>query len=244
MTHLTNLTTGKHRIVIIGGGFGGLRAARALRRADADITLIDARNFHLFQPLLYQVATGGLSPANIAAPLRAILKDQPNVRVILGRAEHIDVAGRRVILTDGEVPYDTLIVAAGLRHFYFGNDSWAAYAPGLKSIEDATEIRRRILLAFEAAERETDPQRIKALLTFVVVGAGPTGVELAGALAEIARYTLRGNFRSIDPSQATVLLVEGAERVLPTYPNALSAQAQTQLEKLGVTVQTRTTVST
>jgi len=207
-----------HRVVIIGGGFGGLSAARRLKNVPVDITLIDRCNYHLFQPLLYQVATGALSPANIASPLRNILKSQRNVRVILAEATSIDVANRRVLLSDGVVDYDTLIVATGSSHQYFGHDEWEKHAPGLKTIEDATDIRRRILLAFEVAEREPDPEKIPPLLTFVIVGGGPTGAELAGALAEIARDTLRRDFRKIDPSKAQVILVEGTDRVLPSYP--------------------------
>lgn len=228
----------QHHVVIVGGGFGGLQVARALRRAPVQITLIDRRNFHLFQPLLYQVATGGLSPANIAAPLRAILKRQRNVTVLLGEVTGFDVGQRRVLLADGEVPYDTLVVAAGARHHYFGNERWERLAPGLKTIEDATAIRRRVLLAFEAAERETDPDRVREWLTFVVVGGGPTGVELAGAIGEIAHHTLRDDFRHIDPAQARVLLIEGTDRVLPAYPPPLSARAARSLEQLGVTVLT------
>jgi NADH dehydrogenase len=230
--------TEQHRVVIVGGGFGGLQVARALKRAPVQITLIDRRNFHLFQPLLYQVATGGLSPANIAAPLRAILRRQRNVTVLLGEVTGFDVGLRRVLLADGEVPYDTLVVAAGARHHYFGNEQWERLAPGLKTIEDATAIRRRVLLAFEAAERETDPDRVREWLTFVVVGGGPTGVELAGAIGEIAHHTLRHDFRHIDPAQACVLLVEGTDRVLPAYPPPLSARAARSLEQLGVTVLT------
>lgn len=225
-------------VVIIGGGFGGLYAAKSLRRAAVQVTLIDRRNFHLFQPLLYQVATGGLSPANIAAPLRALLKRQANTRVLMGEVIDIDVPGRRVKLSDEELAYDTLIVAAGARHHYFGHPEWEPWAPGLKTIEDATEIRRRVLLAFEAAERETDPERKRALLTFVVVGGGPTGVELAGAIAELARYTLRQNFRSIDPASAKIVLLEGTDRVLPPYPPRLSAKAAQALKRLGVLVRT------
>jgi NADH dehydrogenase len=225
-------------LVIVGGGFAGLYTARHLGRAALDVTLIDRRNFHLFQPLLYQVATGGLSPANIAAPLRAVLKRQRNTRVLLGEAVGIDVAGRRVLLSDGAVPYDTLVVATGARHHYFGNHHWENLAPGLKTIEDATTMRRRILLAFEAAEREADPAARQAWLTFVVVGAGPTGVELAGTVAELAHHTLRRNFRSIDPAAARVVLVEGADRVLPPFPPDLSAKAARALADLGVTVRT------
>ena len=233
----------RHQVVILGGGFAGLRAAHALRRAPVEVTLIDRRNFHLFQPLLYQVATGGLSPANISAPLRRALRNQKNTRVLLGEAVDIDVAGRRVILKDGEVAYDTLIVATGARHHYFGHADWEPFAPGLKTIEQATEMRRRILLAFEAAERETDPDQERAWLTFVIVGAGPTGVELAGALSEIAHDTLRQDFRRIDPSQARILLVEASGRVLPTYPTDLSARAEAELRRLEVTVRTSTTVT-
>lgn len=232
-----------HHVVIVGGGFGGLYAARALRGAPLRITLIDRRNFHLFQPLLYQVATGGLSPANIAAPLRGILARQRNARVLLGEVRDVDVDQRRVVLADGSVAYDTLVVATGAVHSYFGHDEWAAAAPGLKTIEDATDIRRRILLAFENAERQADPDRARAWLTFVVIGGGPTGVELAGALAEIARRTLRDNFRHIDPASATILLVEGADRILPLFPPPLSRRAEQSLRRLGVTVRTRTLVT-
>jgi NADH:ubiquinone reductase (H+-translocating) len=225
-----------HRVVILGGGFGGLYAARALADAPVQVTLVDRRNFHLFQPLLYQVATGGLSPANIAAPLRNILKRQQNARVLLAEATDLDPACRRVLLADGELPYDTLVVALGSSHHYFGKDEWADLAPGLKTIEDALEMRRRILSAFEAAERERDPARAAALLTFVVVGGGPTGVELAGALAEIARDTLTREFRAIDPGQARILLVEGAPRLLPTFPPDLAERAQQSLARLGVEV--------
>ena len=226
----------RHRVVIVGGGFGGLYAARALRHLPVTVTLLDRRNFHLFQPLLYQVATGALSPANIAAPLRAVLKRQKNTEVLLGEAVDVDVAGHRVLLKDGQVPFDSLIVAAGASHSWFGHDAWEPLAPGLKTIEDATGMRRRILLAFERAEREADPGRRRALLNFVVVGAGPTGVELAGALAEIARHTLRDDFRTIDPAEARILLVEGGDRVLPSYHPDLSASAMKALRSLGVDV--------
>jgi len=222
------------RIVVIGGGFGGLAAAQALKNAPVEITLIDRRNFHLFQPLLYQVATGWLSPANIASTLRATLRRQKNARVLLAEVIDIDIEGRRVLLTDGVVDYDTLIVATGSRHYYFGNDDWGKIAPGLKTVEDATEIRRRIFIAFEAAERESDPQTLEALLTFVIVGGGPTGVELAGALGEIANDTLRHDFRNIDPSKARILLIEGGDRILPSYPAELSERATAFLAKLGV----------
>ena len=226
-----------HRVVIIGGGFGGLRAAQALKRAPVEVLLIDRRNFHLFQPLLYQVATGALSPANIAAPLRAILKNQRNTEVFLGEVTDIDVAARKVIAGEHHIPYDTLIVATGSRHHYFGHDEWERLAPGLKTVEDATQIRRRVLMAFENAEREADdPQRVREYLTFVIVGAGPTGVELAGALSEIAHHTLKGNFRRIDPSQSTILLIEGADRVLPPFVPKLSAAAADALQRLGVTL--------
>jgi NADH dehydrogenase len=233
----------RHRVVIVGGGFGGLQAALSLRHAPADVTLVDRRNFHLFQPLLYQVATGGLSPANIASPLRALLKRQKNTRVVLGEADNVDVANRRLILTDGDVPYDTLILAAGSRDTYFGHDEWEQLAPGLKTIEDATEIRRRVLLAFEAAERETDATRVREWLTFIIVGGGPTGVELAGAVAEVAHHTLRNNFRAIDPRQAQIILLEGADRLLLAYPPVLSAKAERALQRLGVTVRLRTLVT-
>jgi NADH dehydrogenase len=234
---------GQHHVVIIGGGFGGLQATLALRKAPVRVTLLDRRNFHLFQPLLYQVATGQLSPANIAAPLRDVVKRQRNVEVFLAEVVDIDVPGRRVLLSDGQVPYDTLVVAAGARDHYFGHDEWEKMAPGLKSIEDATEIRRRVLLAFEAAEREPDPERQRALLTFIIVGGGPTGVELAGALAELAHHTLRHNFRHFEPSSARILLLEGLDRVLPPYPPRLSAKATASLHRLGITVRTGTIVT-
>lgn len=230
--------TGRHKVVIIGGGFGGLSAAIGLKRAPADVTLVDRCNYHLFQPLLYQVATGALSPANIASPLRETLNQQKNTRVLLGEAIDIDAANRRVILSDGAIEYDTLIVATGSSHQYFNHPEWEEFAPGLKTIEDATDMRRRILLAFEAAERERDPEKLRAWMTFVIAGAGPTGVELAGALGEIANDTLRRDFRDIDPSKARIFLVEGADRVLPTYPPELSAAAERMLERLGVTVRT------
>lgn len=230
--------TDLHRVVILGGGFGGLSAALRLKRAPVKVTLIDRCNYHLFQPLLYQVATGSLSPANISSPLRNILKRHKNTRVLLGEATDIDVANRRVILSDGAIEYDTLIVATGSSHQYFGHDEWERYAPGLKTVEDATDMRRRILLAFETAERETDPEKLRALMTFVIVGGGPTGAELAGALAEIANDTLRRDFRNIDPSSARIILVEGGDRVLPAYPPQLSAAAKKMIERLGVTVRT------
>ncbi len=229
---------GEHHVVILGGGFGGPTTARYLKHAPVDVTLIDRCNYHLFQPLLYQVATGSLSPANIASPLRNILKSQKNTQVLLGEATQIDVANRRVILKDGAVDYDTLIVATGSSHQYFGHDEWEQFAPGLKTVDDATAMRRRILVAFEAAERENDPEKLRAWMTFVIVGGGPTGAELAGALGEIANDTLRHDFRKIDPSQTRIILVEGSERVLPSYPAQLSVAAQEMLERLKVTVRT------
>ncbi len=232
-----------HRVVIVGGGLAGLNAARRLRRAAVQVTLVDRRNFHLFQPLLYQVATGVLSPANIAAPLRWIVERQANCEVLLGEVQSIDVAGRHVLVDGAALPYDTLIVAAGAQYSYFGRPEWERLAPGLKTIADATEIRRRLLTAFERAEREADIERRRMLLTFVLVGAGPTGVEMAGALAEIARHSLKREFRRIDPADAQIVLVEAGERVLGTYPPDLSEKAQRSLERLGVTVRTRTMVS-
>ena len=233
----------RHRVVIIGGGFGGLSAVIALKNAPVDVALIDRRNFHLFQPLLYQVATGTLSPANIASPLRNILKRQKNVRVLLGEAVGLDAANHRLMLSDGAVDYGTLMIATGASHQYFGHDEWEEFAPGLKTIEDATDMRRRILLAFEAAEREIDPAKLRAWLTFVIVGAGPTGVELAGALGEIANDTLRRDFRHIDPTTTRIILVEGTDRALPSYPAKLSAAAKAMLERLGVSVRTDTFVT-
>jgi len=232
-----------HRVVILGGGFGGLHAAQALKQAPVHVTLVDRRNFHLFQPLLYQVATGALSPANIAAPLRNILKRHRNTRVLLGEVVGVDPVGRRVILSDGEIPYDSLVVALGSSHHYFGKDGWSRLAPGLKTIEDAIEIRRRILIAFERAEREYATTKIRTLLTFVVVGGGPPGVELAGAVAEIARDTLAHEFRSIDPSHARILLLEGSQHVLSAYPPDLSQKAIRSLQRLGVEVRVGTIVT-
>jgi NADH dehydrogenase len=232
-----------HRVVIVGGGFGGLTAARTLRRAPVQVTLLDRRNFHLFQPLLYQVATGALSPANIAAPLRSILERQANCEVLLGDVRGFDIANRKVLLADGELPYDTLIVAAGARHSYFGHPEWERFAPGLKTIEDATEIRRRTLTAFELAECEEDPERRRMLLNFVIVGGGPTGVELAGALAEITRHTLADEFRHINPADAHVVLVEAVPHILGMYPEDLSLKARSTLESLGVKVRITTKVT-
>jgi NADH dehydrogenase len=224
------------RVVIIGGGFGGLSAAKTLRKADVQVTLLDRRNHHVFQPLLYQVATATLSPGDIAAPIRWILRNARNVRVLLGEAVRIDVSARRVELADGgALDYDYLIVSSGSSHAYFGHDQWEPFAPGLKTLEDAITIRRRILIAFEKAERETDPMRQRELLTFVIVGGGPTGVELAGTLAEIARQTLRDEFRSIDTSLARIVLVE-ASRLLATFPVSLQEAARRSLKRLGIEI--------
>jgi NADH dehydrogenase len=225
------------RVVIVGGGFGGLWAARALRRAPVQVTLIDRQNHHLFQPLLYQVATAALNPSDIAQPIRRVLRRQANAQVLLGEVASVDLEGRRVRLRDGaSVPYDRLILATGATHSYFGHPEWEAQAPALKTLDDALEIRRRVLVAFEAAEREQDPALRAALLTFVVIGAGPTGVEMAGALAEISRQILRRDFRHIAPAAARVLLIEAGPRVLPAYSPASSASAQRQLERLGCEV--------
>jgi len=229
--------------VIVGGGFGGLSCARALRRAKVYTTVIDRRNFHLFQPLLYQVATGGLSPANIAAPLRAVLEKHSNTEVLLGEVCGFDLAGHQVLLTDGAISYDSLVVATGSETSYFGHDAWEPLAPGLKTIEEATDIRHRVLVAFEMAERQRDTALVRRQLTFVIVGGGPTGVEMAGAVAETARHTLRGEFRRINPADARILLVEGSDRVLGAFPPKLSARALSQLEQLGVTVYLRTMVT-
>jgi NADH dehydrogenase len=236
---------GRHRVTIVGGGFGGLYAARTLGRDDRiDLTLVDRRNHHLFQPLLYQVATGALAPGEIAQPLRSILRRNANTTVLLGEAVGVDPARREVRMSDGgPIAYDTLVVATGARHSYFGHDDWAKWAPGLKSIDDATAMRRRILIAFEAAEREHVPERRNEWMTFVVVGGGPTGVELAGALGEITRDTLRRDFRSINPGNARIILVEAMDRVLPTYPEGRSRSARRQLERLGATVRTSTRVT-
>src|SRR4051794_29573749 len=238
------MPSSRHRVLIVGGGFGGLSAAKALGRDDrVVVTVVDRRNHHLFTPLLYQVATGAVSPGDIAQPLRSILRRQRNTTVLLGEAVGLDVERREVLLADGgPLAYDTLIVAAGARFSYFGNDEWSGDAPGLKSLDDALEIRRRILIAFEAAEREHDPARRAEWMSFVLVGGGPTGVELAGALGEIARDTLRRDFRSIDTAQAKILLMEGESRILGTYPPDRSASACRQLEKLGVTIMTGTRV--
>ena len=232
------------RVVILGGGFGGLNAARTLRRAPVSVTLVDRRNHHLFQPLLYQVATAALSPADIASPIRGVLRRHENVDVVLGEVVDIDLAGRTVKLRDGgALRYDYLIVATGATDQYFGHPEWSAFAPGLKSIDDAVEVRRRFLLAFEAAEREEDEETRRGLLTTVVVGAGPTGAEMAGAMAEMARHSLLRDFRRIDPSTARIILLEGGERVLPTYDPALSARAERALRKRGVEVRTKSIVT-
>lgn len=232
----TGVNLACHHLVIVGGGFGGLYAAKALKRAPVRVTLVDKRNFHLFQPLLYQVATGGLSPGDIASPLRAVLGRHKNTSVLKAEVVDIDPVQRQVLLRDGRLSYDTLIVATGASHHYFGHDEWAEVAPGLKTVEDALDIRRRILLAFEAAEREPDPEVRRACMRFVVVGGGPTGVELAGAIGELAYRTLKDDFRRIDPTEAEILLLDGVERILPTYPPELSARAETSLARLGVTV--------
>jgi NADH dehydrogenase len=231
------------QVVIVGAGFGGLFAARALARVEADVTLVDRHNYHLFQPLLYQVATAGLPPSDIAWPIRSLLRRQRNAIVLLGEVVGIDVAARRVRLQNRELPFDYLVVAAGSTHAYFGHESWRDFAPGLKSIDDATAIRRRILMAFEAAEMENDPQRREQLLRFVIVGAGPTGVELAGTIAELARHTLAADFRRIDPRSANVILVEAGPRVLPAFRSPQSAYAHRALEKLGVEVRVNAPVT-
>ena len=231
-------------VVILGGGFGGLAAAKVLKRHPVRVTLLDRRNYHLFQPLLYQVATATLSPGDIASPLRWIFRHAPNVCVLLGEAASIDVARRCVLLADGAtLDYDYLLVATGASHAYFGHDDWASHAPGLKTLEDALEIRRRVLLAFERAEREADPARRRELLTFVLVGGGPTGVELAGTLAEIARHTLRHEFRSIDSRQARIVFVEAGPAILPPFPETLRRAARSSLQRLGVEVREGTKVT-
>ncbi|MBL8237933.1 MAG: NAD(P)/FAD-dependent oxidoreductase [Bryobacterales bacterium] len=226
-------------VVIVGGGFGGLAVAKRLaRQRGVAVTLVDRRNFHVFQPLLYQVATGGLSPADICAPLRSVLAPYKNVRTLLGEVTGFDLDGRRVLLSDGELAYDYLVIAAGARHHYFGHEEWEAVAPGLKTIEDATEIRGRILGAFEAAEKEPDAERRRALLTFLIVGGGPTGVELAGTLGEIANDTLKEDFRSFRPEEARIILLEAGPRILTAFPAELGAAAERALLSLGVRVKT------
>ncbi len=232
------------QVVIVGGGFAGLAVAKRLaRQRGVAVTLVDRRNFHVFQPLLYQVATGGLSPADICAPLRSVFASSKNVRTLLGEAAGFDLDGRRVLLTDGELAYDYLVVAAGARHHYFGHEEWEAVAPGLKTIEDATEIRGRILGAFEAAERESDPERRRRLLTFLIVGGGPTGVELAGTLGEIANDTLKEDFRSFRPEESRIILLEAGPRILTAFPESLSAEAEKALLRLGVRVRTSVAVA-
>src|SRR5215217_705441 len=227
-----------HRVVIVGGGFGGLSAAQKLAGADVDVTLIDRRNHHLFQPLLYQVATASLSTSEIAWPIRHILRKRSDVTTLLADVAGVDAAGKAVVLEDGSrVGYDSLILATGARHAYFGHDEWEQYAPGLKTLEDATTIRRKLLLAFEAAERETDAEKRRALLTFVLIGAGPTGVEMAGAIIELARETLNGEFRSIKPGEARVVLIEGGQRVLANFKAELSDYTLKALRALGVEVE-------
>ena len=237
----------KPRVVIVGAGFGGLLAARTLARYPVQITLVDRQNFHIFQPLLYHVATAGLSPDEIAAPIRWIMRSQRSVEVLMSQVRDFDLSRRVVKLEDGEVEYDYLIVAAGASHAYFGHDEWEPFAPGLKTIEDALEIRRRVLLAFELAERQAassdDKDREHAQLNFVVVGGGPTGVELAGTLAEVSRQVLADEFRSIDPKRTRIVLLEGGPRVLPAYPEDLSRSAEEQLRHLGVEVQTSALVT-
>jgi len=234
----------KPHVVILGGGFAGLYAAKGLRGAPARVTLVDRRNHHLFQPMLYQVATAALNPSDIAAPIRSVLRKQSNTEVLLAEVASIDAAAHQVHFTDGSsITYDYLVVATGARHSYFGHDQWEVLAPGLKSLEDAVEIRQRVLLAFERAEREPDPVRRHAYLTFVIVGGGATGVELAGAVAELRRYALRRDFRHIDPGEATVMLLEGGPRLLPSYPESLSTKAKLALRRLGVEVRTETLVT-
>jgi NADH:ubiquinone reductase (H+-translocating) len=232
-----------HHVVIVGGGFGGLHAALSLGDAPVKVTLIDKRNFHLFQPLLYQVATGGLSPAEISSPLRSILNKQQNTTVLMGEVQNVDPQQQKIFLNKGEINYDTLIVATGVSHHYFGNEQWAPTAPGLKTVEDALEMRRRIFMAFEAAEKEHDAEKRRAWLTFVIVGGGPTGVELAGAISELAYSTLKKDFRNIDTAEAKIILVEGMDRVLPPYSPDLSAKAEESLVNLGVEVRTKALVT-
>ncbi len=228
----------RQRVVIVGGGFGGLAAAKALKRADIDLTLIDRRNHHLFQPLLYQVATAALSPSEVAWPIRHLLRHQHNARVLMATVVGVDTDKRDVQLEDGSrVPYDTLVLATGAQHAYFGHDEWEAYAPGLKTVEDATAIRRKLLLALEAAERETDPRRRQALLTFAIIGAGPTGVEMAGAIIELGRASLKGQFHTLSPGDLRVVLIEGADRVLLNFRKELSDYTLKALQDMGVEVE-------
>jgi NADH dehydrogenase len=231
-----SLDSGKKSVVVIGGGFAGLAAVESLKRAAVQVTLVDRRNFHLFQPLLYQVATGELSPSNIASPLRSILRRQKNARVLLSEVTGVSLADRIVDLDDRKLAYDYLVIAAGSTHHYFGNEHWSRLAPGLKSIEDATEIRRRVLEAFELAERSSDAEEIQELLTFVIIGAGPTGCELAGALAEVAFHTMAHDFRNVDPTRAKIILLEPGENPLHIYPDPLPQRSRRDLEQLGVEV--------
>src|SRR5450755_862375 len=228
----------KPRVVIVGAGFGGLTAARRIARLPVRVTVLDRRNHHTFQPLLYQVATAGLSPGEIAAPIRSILRDLPNVEVLLEEVVDFKLENKQVITRDQTLNYDLLILASGATHAYFGHEEWEPLAPGLKTIEDALEIRRRVLLAFELAERQTGAEQSGSPLQFVVIGGGPTGVELAGTLAEIARHALNGEFRNIDPRKSRILLIEGGPRVLPAYSEELSGKAEEQLKRLGVEVLT------
>jgi NADH dehydrogenase len=238
MTNAPTADDRRHHVVVVGAGFGGLETVHRLAGAPVRITMIDRRNHHLFQPLLYQVATASLATSEIAWPIRQLLRKRKEIATLLATVESVDIVGRRVLLDDGStMPYDTLVLATGARHAYFGHDDWEPFAPGLKTLEDATTVRRRILLAFERAERETNPQRRAALLTFVIIGAGPTGVELAGTIAELARTTLVGDFRSIDTRESRVVLIEAGPRVLAAFTEDLSAYAQRSLEKLGVEVE-------
>ncbi len=241
--HEINKVYKLHHIVVLGGGFGGLYAAKILSEGKVKVTVIDKRNFHLFQPLLYQVAAGWLSPGDIASPLRVVLSDYQNTYVLKAEVTDIIPKEKRVIFRDGEITYDTLIVATGSYHHYFGHDSWAQTAPGLKTVEDALEMRRKILLSFEAAERETDPEKQKEWMTFLIIGAGPTGVELAGTIGELTRTTLKDDFRNINTEDAKIILVEGLDQILPTYPKKLSAKAEKFLKKLGVTIKVNTMVT-
>ncbi|MEM7761478.1 MAG: NAD(P)/FAD-dependent oxidoreductase [Cyanobacteria bacterium P01_A01_bin.40] len=242
MSFTANKKKSVHHVVIVGGGFGGLYAAQTLAKEQVKVTLIDKRNFHVFQPLLYQVATGGLSPTNISSPLRGILKRNKNIEVLMGEVKKIDSQQQTVILRSREINYDSLIVATGASHQYFGHQEWADKAPGLKTVEDALEMRRRIFIAFESAEKETDPKKRQAWLTFAIIGGGPAGVELAGALAELAHGTLKDDFRNFNTKEAKIILIQSSERILPSYSPSLSAKAKTSLEQLGVTVMTGTRV--
>src|SRR5438034_7892666 len=237
---MENASAKKPRVVIVGSGFGGLEAAKKLACKDVQVTVIDRTNYHLFQPLLYQVATAALSPADIAAPVRAVLSKCRNVEVILAEVESVDVDAKKVKTVDLQIDYDYLILATGARHSYFGHSEWEKLAPGLKSLEDAVELRRRILMAFEYAEKITDEKARRAAMNFVIIGGGPTGVELAGAIAEISRHTLARDFRHINPSEARVILIEGDSRLLGAYPPDLSESARKQLTDLGVEVRTNT----